>query len=344
MSATLSVWSQDKWRGQFGVRWIYVKDVPNSALRHIRLENNENKPVTNSRDTQEVLPDKGKMVLKIMHTYRHATSIFDDFSHYEKRQAEEDQRKSSSSSATTAGGGGGVSPGGGGSSSGDGGMRGPHHYDNNNGGYGSRSGGGQQQRSSDGGRDGGRDGARDGGRDGRDGGYRDQPSRGGGGHHYSSSSSAGGGGAGGDRERGERGGQVSFVCWIFYFLFLKQSCPFEHIVNGIYLSMHLNKDRDGYSINNRSTGAAGGAGRSSGGGGGGWDRADSRDQRGGRGGRDGGGMGRNGGGGFNNEYNNSEGNSSSRGAALVSLRHDDGLMMPGAFIFVLYCRCGTIIS
>ena len=38
--------------GQFKVRWIYVKDVPNSQLRHIRLENNENKPVTNSRDTQ----------------------------------------------------------------------------------------------------------------------------------------------------------------------------------------------------------------------------------------------------------------------------------------------------
>ena len=93
MSATLSVWSQDKWRGQFTVKWIYVKDVPNAALRHIRLENNENKPVTNSRDTQEVPAEKGRQVLKILHTYRHETSIFDDFTHYEKRQAEEDQRK-----------------------------------------------------------------------------------------------------------------------------------------------------------------------------------------------------------------------------------------------------------
>lgn len=49
-----SVWSQNKWKGQFKVKWIYVKDVPNSALRHIRLENNENKPVTNSRDTQVI--------------------------------------------------------------------------------------------------------------------------------------------------------------------------------------------------------------------------------------------------------------------------------------------------
>lgn len=82
------VWAQDKWKGQFKVRWIYVKDVPNSQLRHIRLENNEGKPVTNSRDTQEVPPDKGKLVLNIIHNYRSTTSIFDDFMHYEKRQEE----------------------------------------------------------------------------------------------------------------------------------------------------------------------------------------------------------------------------------------------------------------
>ncbi|XP_014679291.1 PREDICTED: YTH domain-containing family protein 2-like isoform X2 [Priapulus caudatus] len=88
-----SVWAQDKWKGQFQVRWIYVKDVPNSALRHIRLENNENKPVTNSRDTQEVPADKGKQVLKIMCSYRHTTSIFDDFIHYEQRQEDEVKKR-----------------------------------------------------------------------------------------------------------------------------------------------------------------------------------------------------------------------------------------------------------
>ncbi|KAH0897066.1 hypothetical protein HID58_046634 [Brassica napus] len=40
-------WQQDKWVGCFPVKY------PNSSLRHITLENNENKPVTNSRDTQE---------------------------------------------------------------------------------------------------------------------------------------------------------------------------------------------------------------------------------------------------------------------------------------------------
>lgn len=83
------IWSQDKWKGKFEVKWCYVKDVPNNALRHIRLENNDNKPVTNSRDTQEVPPEKGKQVLKIIHSYKHQTSIFDDFGHYEKRQDEE---------------------------------------------------------------------------------------------------------------------------------------------------------------------------------------------------------------------------------------------------------------
>ncbi|XP_017052595.1 YTH domain-containing family protein [Drosophila ficusphila] len=88
-NSTSSVWSQDKWKGKFKVKWIYVKDVPNGKLRHIRLENNENKSVTNSRDTQEVPNDKGIEVLQILHSYNHSTSIFDDFFHYEKKQEEE---------------------------------------------------------------------------------------------------------------------------------------------------------------------------------------------------------------------------------------------------------------
>ncbi|XP_034111954.1 YTH domain-containing family protein isoform X1 [Drosophila albomicans] len=88
-NSTSSVWSQDKWRGKFKVKWIYVKDVPNGKLRHIRLENNDNKPVTYSRDTQEVQNAKGIEVLQILHSYKHTTSIFDDFSHYEKKQEEE---------------------------------------------------------------------------------------------------------------------------------------------------------------------------------------------------------------------------------------------------------------
>uniref|UniRef100_A0A3Q3A5T8 YTH domain-containing family protein n=1 Tax=Kryptolebias marmoratus TaxID=37003 RepID=A0A3Q3A5T8_KRYMA len=89
-NAYAGVWSQDKWKGKFEVKWLFIKDVPNNQLRHIRLENNDNKPVTNSRDTQEVPLEKAKQVLKVIATYKHTTSIFDDFAHYEKRQEEEE--------------------------------------------------------------------------------------------------------------------------------------------------------------------------------------------------------------------------------------------------------------
>lgn len=32
-----TVWAQDKWKGVIKVKWIFVRDIPNAALRHIRL-------------------------------------------------------------------------------------------------------------------------------------------------------------------------------------------------------------------------------------------------------------------------------------------------------------------
>jgi YTH domain-containing family protein len=88
------VWhTSNKWQGKFEVKWIYVKDVPNQQFRNIRLENNDNKPVTNSRDTQEIPYEKGKLMLKTMHMYRDKTSIFDDFQFYESKQVEEGKKK-----------------------------------------------------------------------------------------------------------------------------------------------------------------------------------------------------------------------------------------------------------
>ena len=51
---SVDYWQNDRWSGQFPVKWHIVKDVPNNLVRHIILENNEDKRVTNSRDTQEV--------------------------------------------------------------------------------------------------------------------------------------------------------------------------------------------------------------------------------------------------------------------------------------------------
>jgi len=83
---TLGYWQQDKWNGSFSVKWHIVKDVPNNILKHIILENNENKPVTNSRDTQEIHLEQGLQMLKIFKEHVSKTSILDDFSFYESRQ------------------------------------------------------------------------------------------------------------------------------------------------------------------------------------------------------------------------------------------------------------------
>ncbi|KAH9950289.1 YTH-domain-containing protein [Amylocystis lapponica] len=79
-----TVWASDKWKGVFKVRWIFVRDIPNSNLRHIRLNNTqERKPVTNSRDTQELMPEAGQEMLRIFHTHPARTSLLQDFAFYE---------------------------------------------------------------------------------------------------------------------------------------------------------------------------------------------------------------------------------------------------------------------
>jgi len=72
------LWTQNKWKGKFDVKWIFVKDVPNMILRHIHLPNNENKSVTNSRDTQEILFDQAIQVLEVFRNYEHETTILDE--------------------------------------------------------------------------------------------------------------------------------------------------------------------------------------------------------------------------------------------------------------------------
>ncbi|XP_058723616.1 YTH domain-containing protein ECT4-like [Vicia villosa] len=82
----MDFWQQDKWSGSFPVKWHIIKDVPNANFKHIILENNENKPVTNSRDTQEIMYLKGLEMLKIFKSHTLKTSLLDDFMYYENRQ------------------------------------------------------------------------------------------------------------------------------------------------------------------------------------------------------------------------------------------------------------------
>ncbi|XP_052881876.1 YTH domain-containing protein ECT2 isoform X3 [Gossypium arboreum] len=82
----MDFWQQDKWSGSFPVKWHIIKDVPNSHFRHIILGNNENKPVTNSRDTQEIMYKQGMEMLKVFKNHAMKTSLLDDFMYYENRQ------------------------------------------------------------------------------------------------------------------------------------------------------------------------------------------------------------------------------------------------------------------
>eukprot|EP00257_Ricinus_communis_P020003 XP_015579140.1 uncharacterized protein LOC8285992 [Ricinus communis] len=93
-------WQQDRWSGQFPVQWHIIKDVPNSRFRHILLENNDNKPVTHSRDSQEVKLEQGIEMLKIFKDHIAHTSILEDFDFYNQRERSPRERRAKQASQT----------------------------------------------------------------------------------------------------------------------------------------------------------------------------------------------------------------------------------------------------
>jgi hypothetical protein len=53
-------------------------------MAHLLSRNTqEKKPVTNSRDTQELLPDAGQEMMRIFHTHPARTTLLQDFAFYE---------------------------------------------------------------------------------------------------------------------------------------------------------------------------------------------------------------------------------------------------------------------
>lgn len=71
------IWTQkQRYKGIFYIRWWFVKDVPNKALKHFLIPGNEMKPVTNSRDTQEIPIEIGRSVIKIFKNYNKTWSSF----------------------------------------------------------------------------------------------------------------------------------------------------------------------------------------------------------------------------------------------------------------------------
>ncbi|CAH8621646.1 unnamed protein product [Schistosoma margrebowiei] len=70
-----TIWQDLRFRGEFAVRWLYIKHIPNHVIKHILVECYDNRPVTVLRDTSEILPpSKGEELLRIVHEYGLATS------------------------------------------------------------------------------------------------------------------------------------------------------------------------------------------------------------------------------------------------------------------------------
>lgn len=82
-------WTQDsKWAGLFDIDWIFIKDTPFKAFKNIDIlmKDGQVKPVTYSRDTQEIPFAEGKKMLAIIDKYINSNTILEHFEYYDLRQ------------------------------------------------------------------------------------------------------------------------------------------------------------------------------------------------------------------------------------------------------------------
>ena len=86
---TFGLWTQDgKWPGLFDVEWLFIKDVPFKEFKNIiiTMKDGEVKPVSNSRDTQEIPYDQAKIMLQKIAEYQNTNTILEHFEFYDMRQ------------------------------------------------------------------------------------------------------------------------------------------------------------------------------------------------------------------------------------------------------------------
>jgi hypothetical protein len=76
-SQKASCWTTDKYSGQFNVSWKFIKNLGNKHFEKFKLENNENKPVFFSRDTQEVPYHQGCEILEVFRDTPFKSSLLD---------------------------------------------------------------------------------------------------------------------------------------------------------------------------------------------------------------------------------------------------------------------------
>ena len=87
---TFEYWTQDgKWPGLFEVEWLFIKDVPFKEFKNIiiTMKDGEVKPVSNSRDTQEVPFEQAKIMIAKIEKYQNSNTILEHFEFYDMRQA-----------------------------------------------------------------------------------------------------------------------------------------------------------------------------------------------------------------------------------------------------------------
>ena len=86
---TFEFWTQDnKWPGLFEVEWIFIKDVPFKEFKNIiiTMKDGEIKPVSNSRDTQEIPFEQAKIIMYKIGSYQNSNTILEHFEFYDLRQ------------------------------------------------------------------------------------------------------------------------------------------------------------------------------------------------------------------------------------------------------------------
>lgn len=82
-------WTQDsKWAGLFDIDWIFIKDTPFKAFKNIDIlmKDGQVKPVTYSRDTQEIPLAEGKKMMSIIEKFVNSNTILEHFEYYDLRQ------------------------------------------------------------------------------------------------------------------------------------------------------------------------------------------------------------------------------------------------------------------
>merc|ERR1712060_116518 len=83
--------TKPRWKGQFKIKWHYIKDVPNRNFEKFKVVvDYEIRPMSHSRDCTEIASvPTGISVIRFFHEYNQRTSILDDFRHYERLESDE---------------------------------------------------------------------------------------------------------------------------------------------------------------------------------------------------------------------------------------------------------------